>query len=201
MLDFKKELKERETAPRLQKTFSKVLDAWRMNRRIYLRDLIKNTAIQDAVREQNKIGWDNFILGRWSLKWQRIQKNYYASINSKRSVKRWAAAIIHKLIMIVWDLWSFRNKLVHGPKGIEESERHKELNSKIEEEYSKGSLTLIEKDKHLIDDNGLEDLTTGTVYDKQAWLERIEAARIAAEMEEETKVNEQRLITEFFGRL
>ena len=201
MLDFKKELKERETSPRLQKTLLKVLDTWRMNRRIYLRDLIKSTAVQDAIREQNKIRWDNFILGRWSLKWQRIQKNYYASIKSKRSVKRWAVAIIHKLIMIVWDLWSFRNKLVHGPKGIEESERHKKLNSKIEEEYSKGSLTLIEKDKHLIEDNGLDDLTIGTVYDKQAWLERIEAARIVAELEEESKVIDQRLITEFFCQL
>ena len=172
-----------------------------MNRRIYLCNLIKSTAIQDAVREQNKIGWDNFILGRWLLRWQRIQKNYYALIKSKRSVKRWAAAIIHKLIMIVWDLWSFCNELVHRPKGIKESERHKELNSKIEEEHSKGSLTLIEKDKHLIDVNGLEDLTTGTVYDKQAWLERIEAARIAAELEEESKVNDQRLITEFFRQL
>ena len=201
MQDFKKEMKERETSPRLQRTLLKVLDAWRMNRRIYLRDLIKSTAIQDAIREQNKIGWDNFILGRWSLRWQRIQENYYASIKSKRSVKRWAAVIIHKLIMIVWDLWSFRNELVHGPKGIEESERHKELNSKIEQEHSKGSLTLIEKDKHLIDNNGLEDLTTGTFYDKQAWLKRIEAARIAAELDGESKVNDQRLITEFFRQL
>lgn len=170
-----------------------------MNWRIYLQNQIKSTEIQDAIWEQNKIGWDNFILGRWSIKLQKIQKNYYASIKSKRSVKRWAAAIIHKLIMIVWDLWSFQNELVHGFKGIEESERHKELNSKIEAEYSKGSFTLIEADKHLINDNGLEDLITGTVYNKQAWLERIEAARSAAELEEEIEAMDQRLITEFFG--
>ena len=103
--------------------------------------------------------------------------------------------------MIVWDLWSFCNKLVDRLKGIEESEYHKELNSKIEVAYSKGSLTLIEADKHLIDDNGLEDLITGTVYNKQAWLERIEAARTAAELEEEIEVMDQRLITESFGRL
>ena len=51
------------------------------------------------------------------------------------------------------------------------------------------------------DDNGLEDLTTGMVYDKQAWLKRIEAARSAAELEEESKVMDQRLITKFFCQL
>ena len=41
--------------------------------------------------------------------------------------------------MIVWDIWSFRNELVHGPKGLEEQETHKTLNKKLIEEYNKGS--------------------------------------------------------------
>ena len=40
--------------------------------------------------------------------------------------------------MIVCDIWSFRNELVHGPKGLEEQETHKDLIKKLEE-YNKGS--------------------------------------------------------------
>ena len=70
--------------------------------------------------------------------------------------------------MIVWDIWSFRNELVYGPKGLEEQETHKTLNKKLEEEYNKGSGNLLLEDKFLIDDNGLDELMMGTIHDKQA---------------------------------
>lgn len=99
---------------------------------------------------------------------QAIQADYFKTIKSKRSPKRWAATIIHKLIMIVWDIWSFRNKLVHGPKGLEEQETYKTLNKKLIDKYNKGSGNLLLEDKFLIDDNGLDELMTGTIHDKQA---------------------------------
>lgn len=57
------------------------------------------------------------------------------------------------MILIVWDIWSFRNELVHGPKGIEEQETHKNLNKKLEEEYNRGSGNLLPEEKFLIDNN------------------------------------------------
>ena len=83
--------------------------------------------------------------------------------------------------MIVWDIWSFRNELVHASKGLEEQETHKTLNKKLIEEYNKGNRNSLLEDKFLIGDNGLDDLMTGTVHDKQAWLDRLDAAKIAAE--------------------
>ena len=82
--------------------------------------------------------------------------------------------------MIVCDIWSFRNELVHGPKGLEEQETHKDLIKKLEE-YNKGSGNLLPEDKFLIDDNGLDELMIGTIHDKQAWLDRLDAARISTE--------------------
>ena len=131
-----------------------------------------------------------------------IQAEHFKSIKSKRSPSRWASVIIHKLIMIAWDIWSFRNELVHGPKGLEEQDAHKRLNEKLEKEYSKGSGNLLPEDKFLVDNNGLDELMMGTIHDKQAWLDRLDAARIAAESSE-ILLNDtsQRQMTDYFGSI
>ena len=36
-----------------------------------------------AIEEKNEIGWDNYMLGRCSKKWQAIQKQHLDSISSK----------------------------------------------------------------------------------------------------------------------
>jgi hypothetical protein len=64
--------------------------------------------IREAARDQNKhLGWNNFVLGRWSPKWQKVQQQFYTQTNSKRTSERWATAIIHKLLLTVWDQWQF----------------------------------------------------------------------------------------------
>ena len=103
--------------------------------------------------------------------------------------------------MIVWDTWSFRNELGHGSKGLEEQKTHKTLNKKFIAEYNKGSGKLLLEDKFLIDDNGLDELMTGTIHDKQAWLDRLDAAKIAAESTSTTTEDtSQRRITDYFGQ-
>jgi hypothetical protein len=52
---------------------------------------------------------DNFfVLGIWSPSW-RYQANQRAYIGSRKSSLRWATALIHKLLLVAWDLWQFRN--------------------------------------------------------------------------------------------
>ena len=52
-------------------------------------------------RTNHGLGWTNFVLGRWSPKWQAVQQKYLTSIKSRRSSLCWAAATIHKLLMAV----------------------------------------------------------------------------------------------------
>ena len=83
---------------------------------------------------------------------------------------------------------------------LEEQETHKILNKKLIEEYNKGSRNLLLEDKFLIDDNGLNELMTDTIYDKQAWLDRLDAAKIVAESTSKTiEDTSQRRITDYFG--
>ena len=103
--------------------------------------------------------------------------------------------------MIVWDIWSFRNELAHGPEVLEEQETHKTLNKKVIEEYNKGSGNLLLEDKFLIDDNGLDELMTGTIHDMQACLDRLNAAKVATESTSTTIEDmSQRRITDYFRR-
>ena len=43
---------------------------------------------------QKQIGRANWMLGRWSPRWQRVQSNHPLSIGSKKSPRRWTSGII-----------------------------------------------------------------------------------------------------------
>jgi hypothetical protein len=78
------------------------------------------------------------VLGRWSPKWQKAQQNYYNLTRSKRTSKRWATAIIHKILLTVWDQWQFRNSIAHSDEGPISIALHRQLNTRISEEFQHG---------------------------------------------------------------
>ena len=87
--------------------------------------------LQKAVRAKQKIGWGNWLLGRWSPRWQRVQSNYLLSIDSKKSLRRWTAAIIRQFFLLSWDMWSYRNDRLHGNAGILATAKHAKLDAGI----------------------------------------------------------------------
>ena len=80
-------------------------------------------------------------------------------------------------------------------------ETNKTLNKKLIDKYNKGSGNLLLEDKFLIDDNGLDELMTGTIHDNQVWLDRLDAAKIATESTS-TAIEDtnQRQIIDYFRR-
>ena len=42
-------------------------------------------SLSGIIEDQEKIGWNNFALGRWSPLWQHAQRLHYESIGSKKS--------------------------------------------------------------------------------------------------------------------
>ena len=117
------------------------------------------------------MGWENFMLGRWSPSWRAHQDAYYyAEIRSKRSSLRWATAVIHKLLLISWDFWQYRNDRLHAPAGPRESALHSDLNADIESEYLLGPDTLPEDLRSLITSRTLEDIKNDSVVGKRQWI-------------------------------
>ena len=58
---------------------------------------------------QDRLGWDAAVQGRWSNDWIAVQQAYLDFIESKLSGKRWLIELIKKTWDIAWDLWEDRN--------------------------------------------------------------------------------------------
>ena len=144
-------LEETKMEPKLSSTILEIIFRWRNKQTIVHTKYSTLFGIRAAVKEQNDgLGWTNFVLGRWSPKWQEVQQQYLTSIQSRKSSLRWAAAVIHKLLMTVWNVWDFRNNINQGKNGPEYLLKKEDLRQKISEEYSLGITNLLSKDQHLI---------------------------------------------------
>ena len=125
------------------------------------------------------------MLGRWSPKWREVQQRYLTSIKSKRSSLRWCTAIIYKLMLVVWDIWQYRNQLVFGDDGELQVEEQNQINILIHQEFIIGGDHLLESDQYLFEEYSLDRLLRADMELKRAWIARINAARHAIELPEE----------------
>ena len=118
------------------------------------------------------------MLGRWSPSWRAHQAAYYTDIGSRRSSLRWATAVIHKLLLVSWDFWQYRNDRLHSSAGPRELAFHSNLNADIESEYLLGTATLPADARSLITSRTLEDLKNDSVVGKRQWIRSVRAGRI-----------------------
>ena len=51
--------------------------------------------------------------------------------------------------MTVWDIWNFRNLLIHGKGGVNQRATNKELNEEIRIQFNIGLKNLLKKDQYL----------------------------------------------------
>ena len=173
----KKSLKKLKTHPTLHEAFIRVLSHWRVGRRIKPSDFTRLDGIRDAMKDQETIGWTNFFLGRWSPKWQVIQAKHYKRISSKKSPRRWAAAVIHRLFLVAWDMWQYCNNRLHGKAGTKTLARHLRYDTRIEEEMIAGFAELPPHSRHLIRNRTLFSLKNMELHPKKHWLESVRLAR------------------------
>ena len=99
----KKILDVKKTYPLLRETILDILMRWRRGTRI--RPIDYDVSIHPAIGAQSVLGWNNFVLGRWSLEWQVIQALHYLSLSSKQTSLWWATAVINQLFLTAWDMW------------------------------------------------------------------------------------------------
>jgi hypothetical protein len=132
--------------------------------------------LQKAIRAQQKIGWDNWFLGRWSPRWQIIQSNYLLSIGSKKSPRRWTAAIIHQFFLLSWDMWSYRNHRLHGNAGILALAKHAELDASIAASLALGRTGMTPQTRHFLY-IPLNVLSGYSIALKEQWLSSVRIGR------------------------
>ena len=66
------------------------------------------------------------------------QKRHYLRMNKRKSDRLWVITIPKKLLLIHWDMWKFRNAVLHLPTGATAIASHHSLNYKISEEIRRG---------------------------------------------------------------
>jgi hypothetical protein len=73
--------------------------------------------INKAIDDQNEIGWDNFIRGRLSNRWESIQSQRYTATKAKekhRDPTIWATSLITTMWEGLIKTWESRNEDQHG---------------------------------------------------------------------------------------
>ena len=114
-----------------------------------------------------------------SKTWQLHQARYYTRIGSRRTSLRWATAVIHKLLLVSWDLWQYRNDRLHSAAWPRDLALHHSLNDQIDSEFALGSASLEESSRYLIDSRSQATLRGSSIDAKRNWLSSVTAARTA----------------------
>ena len=73
-------------------------------------------AVQRAIADQNNIGWDKFLQGFISTRWETAQKLYQEILGDypSRPPRSWTEGLLAKLWDFSFNIWSYRNQIKHG---------------------------------------------------------------------------------------
>lgn len=84
--ELKETMENKKTCPTLQDTIIDALNSHRSGYIHCITALFATQELKDIIQAQQKIGWDNFVLGHWSPLWQTAQARYLLIIGNKRSL-------------------------------------------------------------------------------------------------------------------
>ncbi len=143
-------------------------------------------------REQDQIGWWQFMESMISIWMRDIQRQYHISEGTRTSPERWAQGFILKLLEATHGQWLYCNIQIHDVvSGAQATIRKEAIQKEIEEQIELGEAGLLEEDNWMLEVN-LGDLESTSGEQEQYWLVAIKAARAAAML---TWLNEQALRT------
>jgi hypothetical protein len=124
------------------------------------------------MRHQHVLGWRSVLEGRLAFSWGRAQQQFWLRHGSLKSVRRWTAALITRLLLISWDFWDHRNHILHGSVA---SLVEFQLDARITELFSAGLAGLPAHCCYLFR-GSLSSLLRHPLPFKRDWLFTIEAA-------------------------
>ena len=129
----------------------------------------------DAFREQDEIGWWNFLLGCVTPKFAEVQQAYYMSIGSKRTGKVWLRRLVTQIWEVHWQMWEHRNYVLHETLTPHKQQELESLHDEIRSEFSQGTQGLSVVDHTRLEDKELV-LNLG-LSNSKCWLKNIQLAR------------------------
>lgn len=159
------------SSPDMKEAILETCTAYRENR-------YPNTAdhwireIKQAAANQRRLGMNAMMEGLAVPDWVRAQARWLDSRQSTKCPKRWVTQLIHKLMLISWDMWLDRNGMVHNNVDSRRKLFIAELDASIRRIMQVGRsnrfLPSLDKQVFLTD---LPTLLAGTEYTKTTWLQ------------------------------
>ena len=140
-----------ETAPRIIKAIIQRIQNWRKFGDRSLPRFRDNDqwGTQHAVREQDQIGWIQFLLGQVGRKWSDAQQRYLDSLYKKNTGQRWTASLIQKGLEVAWDMWEQRNHIKNNTLHPRAAAALLDTKVQLQLLYQKGHVGFLLQDKLL----------------------------------------------------
>jgi hypothetical protein len=165
-------MEKHDTHPELTELLCSRLSAWRNGDDLQPLEL-SDPELYQLLLKQDAIGWRACIDGLLVNEWAAVQASYFEMLESRRSGKRWAGALIKKLWDTAWDMWDHRNRVVHDQ---ESGVRAIELRWAIRLQFQLGAQGVTLQARRLFQ-GGVQKVLRYPIEVQEAWVCQIKAAR------------------------
>ena len=139
-------------------------------------EIPNNQLLNQALRVQHRIGWQQFIEGFWSTGWRQCQEQHFKEINSAKSAILWLSKTQRKIWQIAWEMWQHRNEVLHKNNQSIHPTVREALTAEITQQWEEGLSTLPERYSNLFQ-GSLETKLRLDAFHQRAWLHSVWSAR------------------------
>ena len=167
---------DNDAEPNMAQIICSSLRSWRTGERLPYPNINLPLIVVEAMVEQDRIGWNNFINGFISTKWRVIQKAYLKDLGSMKSPDLWISRFQKRIWWIPWQLWQHRNEFLHNDGKTIHFQETAAVNREIRREYLMTGQGLPRPYQHLFQGN-VNDLINQSIFTKQEWLKSVWTAR------------------------
>jgi hypothetical protein len=147
---------------------------------------------QATLLHQDEQGWNNFFMGLPSIGWVELQQQHFHRTASQKSGRRWLTALIRKQWRVAWDIWDYRNSIVHHKDFGTAAAR---MSQSVCLEYAKG---VASSDMRVFFKAPLQALLQQSTQHQSEWLWRVQMARQAQHRRDMTTQRQRAMMENHF---
>ena len=138
-------------------------------------------ALHSLARDQDKLGWDNFIMGRISTSLFTFQHNHLVQTHSLQSISSWACKFTQLILNIPHRQWLYRNARIHI-RLVEKmtATEHHDIKDKVAALLNTDPDELLPQHRPLLLQQNFTHLGQGPTLDRQHWIAQMQSALAAA---------------------
>ena len=175
---------QQHTDPCISQCFKYVLDH---NGTISFEDAMNRYTLceeyLDAARYQDRIGFDNMLMGRLTKHWKRLQSHYLSLMfpRNRYSAEAWMKRLIYQLYKRMKTLWKNRCDIVHRADGKAVSKRERQaLKKEIKQQYALGTQGLRADDRGKLS-QPMSAVLAYSIRNQRYWIRTLKNSRIFME--------------------